>query len=351
MKVLLHNIGALFFSVLLFAAATASSAVSQTNQAALPPTRTVSRPAADRNKYAVIISGASGEAAYAKQFAQWTVALRAALVGRFGFAEDQVKLLTETPADSTAVPAKADEVKRVFGSLRTELKSENLLFIFLIGHGAFDGKEAKFNLVGPDLSAGEYNSLLSSLPTRSIVMFDMTSASGEFVKPLAATGRIVITATRSGQEQNATRFTEFLIAALGATDADTDQDGRISVLEAFTYANRLTANFYTRAGRLATEHALLEDNGDGVGHQKAEGGDGLLARATYIDSRSQEEAAANVAVAKLRRERTRLESEIAQLIARKRELPELEYESALERLFIELAKTNRALKAPVMSNE
>jgi hypothetical protein len=329
----------------------ASAAVGQTNQATLPATLPASRPAADRNKYAVIISGASGEAAYAKQFAKWTVDLRTALVRRFGFAEDQVKLLTETPADSTAVPAKAEEVKRIFGSLRTELKSETLLFIFLIGHGAFDGKEAKFNLVGPDLSAGDYHSLLSSLPTRSIVVFDMTSASGEFVKPLAATGRIVITATRSGQEQNATRFTEFLIAALGATDADTDQDGRISVLESFNYANRLTANFYTRAGRLATEHALLEDNGDGVGHQKAEGGDGLLARATYIDSRSQEEAAANVAVAKLRRERTRLEGEIAQLIARKRDLPEQEYETALEKLFIELAKTNRALKAPVMSNE
>jgi hypothetical protein len=326
-------------------------AFGQTNQKALPSTQTASRPAADRNKYAVIISGASGEAAYAKQFAQWTVALRAALIGRFGFAEDQVKLLIETPADSTAAPAKAEEVKRVFGSLRAELKSENVLFIFLIGHGAFDGKEAKFNLVGPDLSAGEYHSLLSSLPTRSVVVFDMTSASGEFVKPLSATGRIVITATRSGQEQNATRFTEFLIAALAATDADTDQDGRISVLEAFTYANRLTANFYTRAGRLATEHALLEDNGDGVGHQKAEGGDGLLARATYIDSRSEEEAAANVAVAKLRRERTRLEGEIAQLIARKRDLTEPEYETALEKLFIELAKTNRALKAPVMSNE
>lgn len=343
MKVIRHNIGTLSVGALLIVASTAG-AFCQTTQTALPSSQPASRPAADRNKYAVIISGASGEAAYAKQFAQWTIALRAALVGRFGFAEDRVQLLIEKPADATATPAKAEEVKRVFGSLRTELKSENVLFIFLIGHGAFDGKEAKFNLVGPDLSAREYHSLLSSLPTRNVIVFDMTSASGEFVKPLAATGRIIITATRSGQEQNATRFSEFLIAALGATDADADQDGRFSVLEAFTYANRLTANFYTRAGRLATEHALLEDNGDGVGHQKAEGGDGLLARATYIDSRSLEEAAANVEIARLRRERTRLEGEIAQLIARKRELKEPEYENALEKLFIELAKTNRALK-------
>jgi hypothetical protein len=344
MNVLRRNIGAVCVSALLIAALGMSAAVGQTNPSALPSAPTASRAAADRNKYAVIISGASGEPGYAKQFAQWTLNLRAALVGRFGFAADQVKVLTEKPADSTAAPAKADEVKRLFGSLRTELKSENVLFIFLIGHGAFDGKEAKFNLVGPDLSAGDYNALLSSLPSRTVIVFDMTSASGEFVKPLSATGRIIITATRSGQEQNATRFAEFLIAALGATDADTDQDGRISVLETFTYANRLTANFYTRAGRLATEHALLEDNGDGVGHQKAEGGDGLLARATYIDSRSQEEAAANVAIAKLRRDRIRLEGEIAQLIARKKDLPEPEYETALEKLFIELAKTNRALK-------
>ena len=79
----------------------------------------------------------------------------------------------------------------------------------------------------------------------------------------------MITATRSGQETNATRFTEFFIAALGAADADTDQDGQISVLEAFNYANRLTADFYLRAGRLATEHALLEDNGDGIGHERS----------------------------------------------------------------------------------
>ena len=344
MKVRRRNIEAFCAGALLVAGSGLSEAVCQTNQNALPSSQTASRPAADRNKYAVIISGASGEAAYARQFSQWTLALRASLVGRFGFAEDRVKILSEKPTDSTAAPAIAEEVKRVFATLRTELESDNVLFIFLIGHGAFDGKEAKFNLVGPDLSAGEYNTLLSSLPTRRVVVFNMTSASGEFLKPLSATGRIIVTATRSGQEQNATRFTEFLIAALGAADADTDQDGRISVLETFTYATRLTADFYVRAGRLATEHALLEDNGDGVGHQKAEGGDGLLARATYVDSLTREEAAANVATVRLRRERTRLEGEIAQLIARKRDLPEPEYETALEKLFIELAKTNRALK-------
>jgi hypothetical protein len=247
-------------------------------------------------------------------------------------------------ADAGQPRATAEEVKKTFAELKSQLDANNVLFVFLIGHGSFDGKEAKFNLVGPDLSASEYNVLLSSLPTRRVVVFNMASASGEFIKSLAAKGRIVVTATRSGQETNATRFTGFFITALNAADADTDQDGHISVLEAFVYANRLTEDFYKRAGRLATEHALIDDNGDGVGHDKLEAGEGLVARATYLDSLSVDEAAATAATGRLMKERTRLEGEIEQLIARKANMPEAEYEATLERLFIELAKVNRSIK-------
>jgi len=289
----------------------------------------------DQNKFAVIINGAGGEPAYEKQFEQWTTELKSVLSDRFGFGAKQLTVLPR---------ANAEDIKRTFSQLKSQLDANNVLFVFLIGHGSFDGKESKFNLVGPDLAAADYNALLSSLPARRVVVFNMASASGEFVKSLSARGRIVITATRSGQETNATRFAGFFIAALNATDADTDQDGHVSVLEAFVYANRLTADFYTRAGRLATEHALLEDNGDGVGHEKAEAGEGLLARATYLDSLSVDEAAATAATGRLIKERTRLEAEIEQLIARKSSMAEAEYESALERLFIELAKVNRSIK-------
>jgi hypothetical protein len=106
----------------------------------------------------------------------------------------------------------------------------------------------------------------------------------------------------------------------------------------------LTDDFYKRAGRLASEHAMIDDNGDGVGHEKVEAGEGLLARATYLDSLSVDEAAASAATGKLLKERTRLEGEIEQLIARKQSMPENEYEANLERLFIELAKVNRSIK-------
>ena len=290
---------------------------------------------ADPNKSAVIIVGAGGEAEYAKQFEQWTTELRSALSDRFGFDTQNLTVLAN---------AKATDVRDTFTQLKSKLDVNNVLFVFLIGHGSFDGKEAKFNLVGPDIAASEYNAFLTALPTKRVIVFNMASASGEFVKSLSAKGRIVITATKSGQESNATRFAGFFIAALKATDADTDQDGHTSVLETFVYANRLTADFYTRAGRLATEHALLEDNGDGVGQEKPGEGEGLLARATYLDSLSVNEAAATAATGKLLRERTRLEAEIEQLIARKGNIAEAEYEASLERLFIELAKVNRSIK-------
>ncbi len=298
----------------------------------------------DPNKFAVIINGAGGEPAYAKQFEQWAGELRAVLSDRYGFDTKQIKVLTEKPADATTARSTAEEVKRTFATLEPQLDADNILFVFLIGHGSFDGKESKFNLVGPDLPASEYNALLSALPTRRIVVLNMASASGEFIKSLAAKGRIVITATRNGQETNATRFPGFFITALNANDSDTNQDGHTSVLEAFIYANRLTEEFYKRAGRLASEHALIDDNGDGVGHEKVEAGEGLLARATYLDSLSVNEAAATVATAKLLKERTRLEGEIEQLIARKDSMPEAEYEATLERLFIQLAKVNRSIK-------
>src|SRR5258705_8202377 len=162
------------------------------------PKKTLTPP--DPNKFAVIINGAVGEPAYAKQFAEWTAELSTVLTQRFGFAASHVKVLTEKPAEGTSLRATAEEVKRTFALLKSDLQPDNVLFVFLIGHGSFDGKESKFNLVGPDLSASKNSILLSSLPTRRVVVLNMASASGEFAKRLWAKGRLRITATRSGQE-------------------------------------------------------------------------------------------------------------------------------------------------------
>lgn len=324
------------------------------------PTPVESKPAqrlpADQNKYAVVISGISGEEQYGKKFAEWTAKLRTALLDKLGFAEDHTFVLTEKPAEKPVDAAKelrasAEVVRQTFVQLRNALKPDQQLFVFFIGHGTYDpnSKIAKFNLVGPDLGTNEYAQLINALPTRNVVVVNMASASGEFIKPLSGslTGgtRIVITATRSGMEQNATRFPEHFINALGNTEADADKSGRVSVLEAFEYATKLVAKQFEGKGNLATEHALLDDNGDGTGHQLAEAGDGGLARVTYFDSLPQQQAGGDPVLAKLFEDKMRLEGDIERIKARKAQLNEDAYYDELEKSLIELARVGQGIRA------
>jgi hypothetical protein len=304
----------------------------------------VQKLAADRNKFAVIISGLSGEEAYDKQFSEWTQKLYGAMIGPLGFAEDQVMVLTEKPIGKEQ-RATADNVRQTLASLRNSAKPDSRIFIFFIGHGSFDGKIAKFNLIGPDLSANDYAQLINNLSAREIIVLNMASASGEFIKPLSGRNRIIVTATRSGMEQNATNFAHYFIAALGNPEADPDKNGRVSVLEAFNYASKLTTESYEQNGKLATEHALLDDNGDGTGHQKAEAGDGVLAKTAYFDSLPQQQAGGDTELAKLFAERMRLVGEVEQLKARKDQMKAEEYETALEKVLIDLARLGRSIKA------
>jgi len=311
----------------------------------------------DPNKFAIIIAGVGGEEAYTKKFTVQARRLYEALTVQLGFATKNVFLLTETASgagpedgarESDAPVSRrstADEVRKTFASIRTSANAESLVLVVLIGHGSFDNQQAKFNLIGPDLAAKDYAQLIGSLPNKRVVFVNCSSSSGEFIKPLSADGHIVITATRSGNEQNATVFADHFISGLTDDAADADKNGRISLLEAFNYATKLTADWYKQKNRLATEHALIDDNADGAGHEEATGGDGSVAKLVYLDSKTVEEAAGDVETARLIKERQRLEEEVEKLKTRKGEMKPEEYEAELERVLVELATVNQTIKA------
>ncbi|PYP83858.1 MAG: hypothetical protein DMF61_21805 [Blastocatellia bacterium AA13] len=307
----------------------------------------------DDNKFAIVIAGVGGEDLYRKKFTEQATLLYSTLTEKLGFAEQNTILLTEGGAGDAdegapSEPARrstAEEVKKAFESLKSRSKQDSLVFVFLIGHGSFDNQIAKFNLVGPDLSAKDYAGLLSALPSKRVVFVDCSSSSGEFIKPLSGEGRIILTATRSGNEQNVTVFADHFIAALTDPAADADKNGRISVLEAFTFASKQTADWYKQKDRLATEHALIDDNGDGTGHEDATAGDGVLAKTTYIDSKPIGQASGDAELAALLKKRQELEEAVEKLKARKAEMKAEEYDSELERLLVELAKTSQAIKS------
>jgi len=314
------------------------------------------RAAIDPNKFALIIAGVGGEEAYTKKFTEEASQLYDIVTNRLGFDEKNVYLLTEAASggpenasrETDIIKSKratAEEARKAFAAIKSDANADRVVFVMLIGHGSFDTQQAKFNLVGPDLTAKDYAALIGALPTHRVIFVNSASSSGEFVKPLSAQGRIIIAATRSGNEQNATIFADNFIAGLKDEAADADKNGRVSVLEAFTYATKLTADWYKQKNRLATEHALIDDNGDGAGHEEATAGDGSLAKTIYLDSKPIEQAGGDAELAKLIKERQRLEEEVEKLKARKAEMKQDDYDRELEDLLVALAKVNQTIKS------
>jgi hypothetical protein len=135
----------------------------------------------------------------------------------------------------------------------------------LIGHGTFDNREVKFNLRGPDVTARQLAAWCQPIK-RELIFIDGGSSSAGFLQPLAGKNRIIITGTKSADEIYYTRFGEFFAPSIaGDLAADMDQDKQVSILEAFRHASKLASEFYEKEERISTEHALIEDNGDGVG--------------------------------------------------------------------------------------
>jgi hypothetical protein len=299
-----------------------------------PPSAT-----AENRTTVVIVIGAPGEEEFGPQFARWAASWEKACRDA-GAKQITIGLKDEGPATDLDVLKKAlgDELK----------ESANELWLVFIGHGTFDGKEAKFNLRGPDLSASECAQWIQPF-LRPLALIDCSSASAPFLNKMSMPGRVVITATKSGYEQNYARFGQFLSEAVADPSADLDKDGQTSLLEAYLSASRRVGEFYETEGRLATEHALLDDNGDAKGTpgdwfrgvraiKKAADGaspDGLRAHQFHL-LRSQQERELTPA---LRTRRDELELAIAKLRDSKSQLAEDDYYNRLEPLLLELAQT------------
>jgi len=206
---------------------------------------------------------------------------------------------------------------------------------------------ARFNLRGPDLSSEAAAELVESAK-RPVIVINCSSCSAPFINVLSGPNRIVMTGTKDGNEIQFSRFGGYLADAFGGLDADIDRDGQTSLLEAWLHASRRTEQYYTSDGRLATEHSLLDDNGDQQG-TRAELFDGVRVRQTVKDKlkvdgrlakrsylvRSQAERSLSP---EQRTERDRLEEKLEQLRAGKSELSEPDYLKQLEQILIPLAK-------------
>jgi hypothetical protein len=290
--------------------------------------------AAFADSSALILGSVPGTPEHEKRFDGWIETTRKTLVEKLGFAPERVLVL------SNRGTARA-EIEKAFTQLKSQLRSEDTFFLFLIGHGSFD-QDYKLNIFGQDLTAADYSRLISTLSAGKTVVINATSASGGSIESLAGKNRVVVTATRSGQEGNETFFYEYFLGALQSPEADEDKDQKISVWEAFKFANAAVERFFKEQTRLATEHAQISDSGaEKTGAALSE--PPLLARSTVFNT-ARQPTSSNPAIQALLNERTQIEQKIEALRRDKAILPEAAYEAQLEELLVQLALKNQQIR-------
>ena len=283
----------------------------------------------------LIVVGAAGTESYGKQFRQW--ADRWSDLGRKAEAQVQTIGLEEQ---------NREDLKTLHAALDRAAARPTALWLVLIGHGTFDGRSAKFNLRGPDLTADDLAGRLAKHKA-PVALINCSASSAPFIPACSGENRVIVTATKSGFEDNFARFGDHLSRAMADPKSDLNGDGQVALFEAFVSAADRTARGYEQDGQLATEHPLIDDNGDGKGSRaewflsgpapkQTKAGirvDGRRARRMHLV----ESALERSLTAEQRAERDRLETQLDRLRENKQDLDSVEYDRRLEALLIRIA--------------
>jgi hypothetical protein len=306
-------------------------------------------PALAQTTHVAVIVGLAGDPEHGELFRRWAGTLVDSATDRFGLPRERVTYLVADPASDTKATGKStrEEIERAFTSLARGAGPDDVVFVVLIGHGTFDGKVAKFNLPGPDMTPSDFAPLLKALPSRHVVFVNTASSSAPFLAELSGPGRTIVTATRTGAERFATLFGGYFIDALTSEAADVDRNRRVSVLEAFDAAKREVARAYEKEGIMLTEHPLLDDSGDREGSTTpaVDAKNGRIAAVLSLgDARSAEPLPDDPKLRALYTERRQLEQRVEALKLLKSSMDPARYASELEKLLTDLALKSKQIK-------
>jgi len=227
--------------------------------------------AAERNGrrvYVLAAAGVSGDRAHREKFRALLTNFRRAALDRLGLRPENVVLLLEEGAEPDGM-AQARSTKKMLSTellkLSKKVGRNDIVVIFLAGHADRIMGKVKWHLPGPDVSPTELAEMLRPFKKGRLVVIVATPLSGYFMNPLKGKRRVVITATLAAAEVNETYFPYAFVEAVLDPKTDTDADGRVSVLEIFRAAKVRVAEFFKQKKLMQTEHAMLDDNGDGLG--------------------------------------------------------------------------------------
>jgi hypothetical protein len=230
-----------------------------------------------RERHALIICGHPGDAEHTKTFADTIRTLGEGLTKTVGIPSERQHIVfgsdkpKEKDLKGASGPATREAIASAVAEVRKNLHPEDGLWVICLGHGYHDGKQAWWNLPGPDITPTEFGKLFTDLNCREQVFVMTFSLSGYFVAPLARRDRVVIAATEADSEPNETTFpavfAKILSTGLDPEEHDVDKDGKMTLFDLYVVVAKEIAQNYASAEQLATEHAQLDDDGDGIGHE------------------------------------------------------------------------------------
>lgn len=187
-----------------------------------PPVAAAEAESAEGTRRALIICGHPGDDEHRTLFRETIGRLQSALVERYGFDADAVWLLSggeepaagEPVAESAHGPSTQESLQQALDELRAAAAPEDALWVFALGHAHWDGRHSWYNLPGPDLHEQTFAALFADIPCREQIFWITIPASGYYIQPLSAPGRIIISATAADRELNATAFPHVLATVL-----------------------------------------------------------------------------------------------------------------------------------------
>jgi hypothetical protein len=289
-------------------------------------------PAFAQQTHLLVITGVPGDDEHAQQFQKWAASFIDGAKKKDSVADANITLLADKQSTRAAV-------EKAFADLAARAKPNDGVVVLLLGHGSFNGTQGAFNLSGPDLTVAEWAKLLDKLSAQRVAFVNTASSSGAFLPAIAAPGRVVVTATKTGGERNETQFPEYFVAAFTDAAADRDRNGHVSVGEAFEYAKAKVVQAFQQKGLLLTEHATLDEGA---------GPDSRLAATIYLGTGRAEGAldvdTSDQAVRALADEKDAIERQIAALKLTTAALDDAQYDAQMEKLLTDLALKTKAIR-------
>lgn len=238
--------------------------------------------------YALIVSGINKNSKERPAKDRAVMGLRRFILDNANVESDRLSVLVdrESSLRKDSIVSTAANLKKQIDRFATVVNTGDRFILYYMGQANIVSDILRLNLPGPDITHMQLAEWINGIKASSMLIVLDCPGAGLAVTDVTGLNRIIIGACTADQHYS-TQFSEYFMPALLDEASDTDEDGRISLLEAFTFASRSVDDFYRRQALLTTETPVLEDNADGIPSRqpwryKQDKMDGLVASKFFL---------------------------------------------------------------------